>query len=162
MRCRAGPDTIRAGKSIERTMGTMKNILLAVDGSEHSLRAANYVARLMRGAPDCVLHLVHVEEAVPMRTHAFLSQAEIDQLYEKEAKQRCTNVKDFLKQQGIAFQWHLRIGEPAAKIVEEAARLGVDAIVIGSRGMGAVGSLVLGSVALKVVHEATVPVTIVK
>ena len=140
----------------------MKNILLAVDGSEHSLRAAQYAARLIRAMPHCVLHLLHVEEAVPLRSHAFMSQEEINKLYEAEAKQRCAAVKEFLKEQNIAFQWHLAVGHPAERIVEEAEKFGVDGIVMGSRGSGRVGSLVLGSVASKVVHEATVPVTIVK
>jgi nucleotide-binding universal stress UspA family protein len=43
-----------------------------------------------------------------------------------------------------------------------ARRLGVDQIVIGSRGLGAIGKLVLGSVATKVAHLARVPVTLVK
>jgi nucleotide-binding universal stress UspA family protein len=38
----------------------------------------------------------------------------------------------------------------------------VDQVVIGSRGLGAIGRLVLGSVATKVAHLARVPVTLVK
>ncbi|MFN5167526.1 MAG: universal stress protein [Pseudomonadota bacterium] len=38
----------------------------------------------------------------------------------------------------------------------------VDGIVMGSRGMGALGNLAFGSVATKVVHLADVPVTLVK
>lgn len=39
---------------------------------------------------------------------------------------------------------------------------GVDVIVMGTRGMGALGNLALGSTATKVVHLADVPVTLVK
>lgn len=140
----------------------MEKILLAVDGSAHSLRAAQYAARLLRGATDRVLHLVHVEEAVPPRSHAFLSQDEIGKMYEREAMARCKTVLDYLKGEGIPLQWHLAVGDAADRIVETAGRLGADSIVIGSRGLGAVGGLVLGSVTTKVVHDATIPVTIVK
>ena len=140
----------------------MEKILLAVDGSMHSLRAAEYVARQLRGAPGRALLVVHVEEEVPMRSHAFLSQDEINKMYEQEALGRCTKVLDFLKRGQIAHQWHLLVGNPAERIVEHATAIGADCIVIGSRGMGKVGSLVLGSVAMKVVHDAAMPVTIVK
>ena len=140
----------------------MEKMLLAVDGSLHSLRAAEYVARQLRGAPERILHVVHVEEEVPMRSHAFLSQDEINKMYEQEALGRCAKVLEFLKREQIAYQWHLLVGTPAERIVEHAAAIGADSIVIGSRGMGKVESLVLGSVAMKVVHDATVPVTIVK
>jgi len=140
----------------------MEKILLAVDGSEHALRAAQYVARLLRGAPQRALHVVHVEEEVPMRSHAFLSQDEIKKMYETESTQRCDKVMQFLKQEQIPHEWHLLVGHPAERVVELAKTLGADTIVLGSRGMGTVGSLVLGSVAMKVVHDAAVPVTIVK
>ena len=57
---------------------------------------------------------------------------------------------------------HLVIGDPATAIVKLARRLNCDLIVMGTRGMGKVAGLVLGSVATKVVHLADAPVTLVK
>jgi nucleotide-binding universal stress UspA family protein len=56
----------------------------------------------------------------------------------------------------------LEAGDPGARIVATADRLGVDQIVIGARGRGALTGLVLGSVSQKVVHLAHCPCTIVK
>lgn len=140
----------------------MEKVVLAVDGSAHSLRAAEYVVKLLRGAPERKLHVVHVEEAVPMRSHAYMSQEEIDKLYREEAKKRCANVLDFLKGQGITYEWHLVVGEPAEQIVRTATTVGAGALIVGSRGLGAVSGLVLGSVTSKVVHDAPMPVTVVK
>lgn len=56
----------------------------------------------------------------------------------------------------------VRIGSAAAAVIAPAAEHDCDVIVMGTRGMGAVGSLVMGSVAQKVVHLAPVPVTLVK
>ena len=47
-------------------------------------------------------------------------------------------------------------------IADSAEREGCDAIVMGTRGMGSIGSLMLGSVATKVVHLTKLPVTLVK
>jgi nucleotide-binding universal stress UspA family protein len=54
------------------------------------------------------------------------------------------------------------MGEPAATILDEATRLGVDEIIIGSRGLRPIGAALLGSVAYKVLHEAKIPVVVVR
>jgi len=48
----------------------------------------------------------------------------------------------------------VRMGSPADVILEEAERLGVDAIVMGSRGLSDVKGLLVGSVSHKVLHAA--------
>jgi nucleotide-binding universal stress UspA family protein len=64
--------------------------------------------------------------------------------------------------EGLACVPEVRIGAAAEVIVAYAAEQGCDAIVMGTRGMGAVAGVVMGSVAQKVVHLASVPVTLVK
>ena len=57
---------------------------------------------------------------------------------------------------------HAVTGEPAATILEQATKLGVDEIIIGSRGLRPLGAALLGSVAYKVVHDAKVAVVVVR
>ena len=57
---------------------------------------------------------------------------------------------------------HAVTGEPAVAILDEATRLVVDEIIIGSRGLRPVGAALLGSVAYKVLHDAKVPVVVVR
>jgi nucleotide-binding universal stress UspA family protein len=54
------------------------------------------------------------------------------------------------------------VGDPATEITRVAEEKGVDQIVMGTHGRGAVGSLLIGSVAQRVVHLAKVPVLLVK
>ena len=54
------------------------------------------------------------------------------------------------------------IGEIAETITKDASDRHCDMIVMGTRGMGTIGSLLMGSVATKVVHLADVPVALVK
>jgi nucleotide-binding universal stress UspA family protein len=54
------------------------------------------------------------------------------------------------------------VGDTAEKIAATARRLRCSSIVMGTRGMGMLGTLVLGSIATKVIHLAKVPVTLVK
>jgi nucleotide-binding universal stress UspA family protein len=53
-------------------------------------------------------------------------------------------------------------GVIANEIVRVAKDLQVDQIAMGTRGMGAVGSLLLGSVAQRVIHQSEVPILLVK
>ena len=63
---------------------------------------------------------------------------------------------------GVRVEQHVRIGQSAEEIAACAQELGCDGIVMGTRGMGAIAGLALGSVATKVVHLTRVPVTLVK
>jgi nucleotide-binding universal stress UspA family protein len=62
---------------------------------------------------------------------------------------------------GIAYTRHLFVGEPAEMISRFAQEQGCDEIVIGSRGMGNIRSMLVGSVASKIIHLATMPVVLV-
>jgi nucleotide-binding universal stress UspA family protein len=54
------------------------------------------------------------------------------------------------------------MGEPAPAIAAHVERHGADGVIMGTRGLGTVGGLVLGSVATKVIHLVECPVTLVK
>ncbi len=53
-------------------------------------------------------------------------------------------------------------GDPAETIARRAAELGCESVTMGTHGLGSFGILFLGSVAQRVVHHTTVPVTLVK
>lgn len=140
----------------------MDTILLPIDGSNHARRAAEHVVRLIRKCGDVRLHVLHVQQPFPYRSHAFLSEDKIHQLYEQEAREHCASIRQLLDGANIAYTWHLDVGDPPDCIVKMAEQIGADAIVMGTHGLGSFGSLVLGSVATKVIHAAKAPVTLVK
>ena len=65
---------------------------------------------------------------------------------------------------GASFSLKLEqlTGEPAETIAHRAEELGCESIIMGTQGLGKLGVLVMGSVAQRVMHHATVPVTLVK
>jgi nucleotide-binding universal stress UspA family protein len=67
-----------------------------------------------------------------------------------------------LDQAGVRHQGHAIQGEVAQSVARLAEELGCDQIVMGTRGLSTLGDLLMGSVATKVLHLATVPVTFVK
>ena len=91
-----------------------------------------------------------------------MTQADIDKLQQGHAQSMLVDARKVLEGAGCPYKAHVLIGEPATKITRVAKSEAVDQIVMGTRGMGALGNLVLGSTATKVIHLAEVPVTLVK
>ncbi len=70
--------------------------------------------------------------------------------------------KALLADAGIPFKTALRVGDAAENILKAVREARCDEIVMGTRGLGALAGLVLGSVAMKVVQLAKIPATLVK
>jgi nucleotide-binding universal stress UspA family protein len=139
----------------------MYNVLVAVDGSEHSRRAVSYAARRAQAMP-CNVHLLHVEKDVmawevgPVSSGddvASLREADSVKVLEDGASQFDASTH---------VERHAVAGDPAKAILDQASELGVDEIILGSRGLRPWGAVVLGSVAYKVVHDAHVAVVVVR
>lgn len=128
--------------------------LVAVDGSEGSLRAASMGARLIAAEARAEVDLVHV--------HPWL----VKEAAEAELARRCWHAsaaaRALMDEMGIAWRLHARMGDAAEEVGALAQELGSQGIAIGSHGLTATESLLLGSVAYKVVHLAKVPVLIVR
>ena len=69
---------------------------------------------------------------------------------------------ELLARQTIPRTWCVLTGRPAEVIVAAVQRYNIDLIVMGSRGLGSIASVLLGSVASNVVQQSAVPVTLVK
>jgi nucleotide-binding universal stress UspA family protein len=74
---------------------------------------------------------------------------------------RAGAVEDFLTEAGIAYTSRTLVGDIAQSIVEHGDAAQCRTIYMGTRGMGALPNLVMGSIATKVVHLALVPVVLV-
>jgi nucleotide-binding universal stress UspA family protein len=141
-------------------------ILLAIDGSEHSARAVKHVVRLkdsLRVKLEVVL--LNVQPPVPKKELLFDGRlSEVHRLEEplkEEGATRLAGAQAALAAAGIECLPHVEIGEPAPVIVRVASDHHCTTIVMGTHGLGAIASVVLGSVAAKVVHLSPVPVLLV-
>lgn len=143
-------------------------ILLAVDGSDFTIKAVEYLAdhlRWLQDAPE--LHLLHVEPPIPSglaasRARAILGDDAVDGYYRDEAAAALLPPQDLLHKLGIPFESSYRVGDIAHEIRHYASEHDVDLIVMGSHGHGLLAGVVLGSVATKVLATTTVPVLIVR
>lgn len=150
-------------------------ILVAVDGSENSLRAVDAGVKLAQGNQDARLVLLtvippvdpffgygplitvqQVQEAVQGAAEAVLEKAKevIDQAVDRAA--------EITAETGVGVESVVQIGDPAQTIIEYAAREGFEVIVMGRRGVGVLKELFLGSVSSKVLQLAPCPVLLVR
>jgi nucleotide-binding universal stress UspA family protein len=141
----------------------MHKLLVAVDGSDSSNRALDYALRL---AAECggEIHLLNVNPD-PLVYGEIQVYVPMERMVELQRQHSETVLGPAVRKAdaaGVRQTSEIATGDAASVISECAIKQKCDGIIMGTRGMGAVGNLLLGSVATKVVHLATVPVTLVK
>jgi nucleotide-binding universal stress UspA family protein len=137
--------------------------LIAIDGSTHSLRATQFLIRLMNQRGTMEAHVLNVQPGVPYL--ALLPddrQADVERWMHEGGREVSKPACQMLSPAGVPYQLHVVSGDTAEAIVRCAREFHCDLIVMGTRGMGAVARLALGSVATQVIHLSDVPVTLVK
>ncbi|APV52068.1 hypothetical protein BWI17_21790 [Betaproteobacteria bacterium GR16-43] len=139
-------------------------ILFAADGSDHTKLAARYLVGLVHAlAKPPVIHVLHVHPPIPYAGAAAAAGSDAVKRYHKEESEAALAVAEgVLRDARVEFTSSWVAGEVAAEIVGYANREGIELIVMGSRGMGRLATLALGSVADGVLRTTTVPVTVVK
>lgn len=138
-------------------------ILLLADGSDFTERAARFLvahARHLEHVPD--VHLLHV--AAPIGTplaRAQLSREVLDDYYRDVATAALLAAADVLKAAGMPFTTHHAVGDAADQIIASIGELTPDLIVMGTHGRSAFKSMVMGSVATRVLAHTSVPMLLV-
>jgi len=138
-------------------------LLLSVDGSESSGHAAQYVVDVAKRSYDLEVHVINVQpRGDDWKIRRLLKAVELEAMEREWAENALAPARQILAKGGVKCAEHFKQGVVAREIVDLAVELGCDQIVMGTRGMSALGDLVLGSVANKVLHLSKVPVTLVK
>lgn len=138
-------------------------ILLPVDGSEGSLRAARHVVGIAVHIKDLEVHLVNVQPTGDdWMVRRMIKPDELAKLEGSWAESALAPARDVLQAAAIQTVSHTLQGDIAPAIVELAEKLGCDQIIMGTKGHTALGDLLMGSITHKVLHLAQVPVTLVK
>jgi nucleotide-binding universal stress UspA family protein len=142
----------------------MPKLLVAVDGSANAHHAVDYVIRHASWYRDPVhVHLLNVQWPLAgVNVKMFIREESLNAYYHDEGEAALKNARVALEAAGIAYTPHIGVGDPGRITVEFARDQGCDHIVVGTRGLGAVSSMILGSVATKIVHVSPLPVILVK
>lgn len=138
-------------------------ILVPVDGSEPALDAVRHAIRLQREGLKADFLLVTVQEPTYVYEMVLAPDAEVLEKTTGAAGARALEgAEGLFRRAGVAFDREIVSGNAASSLLELVQRSGCEAVIMGARGLGKVRSALLGSVSQAVVHDAKVPVTIVK
>ena len=143
----------------------MSTILIAVDGSSHSIKVAKEVIRLVSAYKESpVLHLAYVHLPVPTLGGLIkpVGHEALQRYYLEEGEDALRGAKRLFDRAKLACNTHIMVGPIAETLAREAKKLKCDFIVMGTHGMGAMSGMLLGSVATKTVHLAPCPVLLVR
>ncbi|GAA0208393.1 universal stress protein [Selenomonas dianae] len=126
-------------------MSAIKKILVPVDGSVGGCKAVDealYFAEKCDAELDFVYVASNINKDIP-------SHIVFDRIWEKLSESR-------------KARKHVKSGHVARSILEVADEAGSDMIIMGSRGLGLLKGVLIGSVSQKVIEEAKIPVMVVK
>ena len=153
-------------------------VLVAVDGSPFSLRAALLGADILNRESPGTLTLIYVAKTggdldwfrfqgplSDLNQVAVEERAALEKTFKegqevlKEARASCETL---LKNRPVQVETVVHHGDPAEKIIDFAERRPFDLVILGCRGIGPLRGVIIGSVSQKVLHGTQCPVLIVK
>ncbi|MFO1316452.1 MAG: universal stress protein [Burkholderiales bacterium] len=135
-------------------------ILFPTDGSAQSLAAlGRLVPRLAWFAQRPEVVLINVHPHLPYaRAVAWAGKEAAQRYYDEESGEALAPASALLDDHGVVYERVQRIGDAAHEIVRFANEWGADVIAMGRHGHSAVATLLMGSVAQKVIAASPVPV----
>jgi nucleotide-binding universal stress UspA family protein len=141
----------------------MLKILVPVDGSDCSIRAVGHLIRKIswfRDSPE--IHLLNVQSPLHGDVGLFLDSGQIRDFHHDEGLKALEGARRKLDSAGVGYVFHIGVGEPAEVIAGYAREQGCDEVIMGTHGRSSIVSLLMGSVASRVIQLGDVPVLLVK
>ncbi|MGB3683644.1 MAG: universal stress protein [Rubrobacteraceae bacterium] len=140
-----------------------RRILVPVDESRPSQNSLSVAAGMAR-ASEATVVLAHVAEMSYSqdRDEMLATYGEhVVEDFRRYGEDLLKNTAESETFSGIKVETETLFGDPARALMELAGQKAIDAIVMGSHGRGTWGTMIVGSVSQRVIHEAKVPVVIV-
>ncbi len=147
-------------------------ILVCTDGSPQSMKAIEEAVKIAGGCNADEVSVIHVYEknlrlpAVGEGYHATAKDLErfkkVEEQNREESKNMVSKAVEIFEKNGIKADTIFKEGHPAETITQVAREKGFDMLVVGSRGLGGLKKLFLGSVSNAILQEVDTNVLVVK
>lgn len=137
-----------------------KKILLAVDGSENSIRAAEEAMKIASLTSECKVQILYVADLSKIKAETLQSQG--NEELEFICRNKIAPIEEKIHFKNINCELKILHGYPGPTIIDYANKEKIDLLIIGSRGLNTLQEMLLGSVSHKVVKNVNCPVLVVK
>ena len=134
-----------------------QKILVATDGSADAARATEAASDLTKRA-EAELHVVHVWHDVPGFAHDFVKRE-----LKRQGQEILDGEVEKIRATGATVaEAHLRGGRTSNEVIALSEEIGAGLLIVGSRGLGTVQRILMGSQSEEIVHHARVPVLVLR
>lgn len=143
-----------------------QNILVPVDGSDYSYNAARLAAAIAKKFEGKVtlIHVVDLSIVTSFYPSGALLPTITDAMTEewkKKGEEVLRSAREINNTSDVEIRCELNWGNPA-QVISDRVKQGIDLVVMGSRGQGAISEFFLGSVSSRISHSVACPVLLVK
>ena len=142
-----------------------KKILIATDGSDTSMQAADMSISIAKcaGAVVTAVYVVDVHRLAQLPGYAAMPgiKDNLMELMFKEGSEALEEIGDKARDAGVAYERTIAQGDPGEELLKLCSDKGFDLIVLGTIGKSGLTKFLLGSVAERVVRHAHIPVLVV-
>ena len=140
-------------------MAKAKKILVPLDGSKYSKKVIQYACDFSIAFDAEIILIYVVEKSMPVN---LLDQKEYLKILRKFGKKTLDNAKSILTKKQLDAKIILAQGNIVNEINKTAKKEKCDLIIVGNKGLGAVGRVLLGSVSNKLAQSSACSLVIVK
>ena len=137
-------------------------VLIPVDGAPASLRALDFAIEMARPSAGASLVLLNVQTISASEATSAAMGSDWQDTASRASAGALEQAVKKCEDGSIRFSTLVKTGLVAEAIAQVARDEGINHIVMGTRGLGSIQGLLLGSVAMNVVHLAEVPITLIK
>jgi len=140
----------------------VKNILIPIDGSDYSMRAAEYGISIAKMLDAQIMVVYIMDQIVLDQISKVTDREDVERDLKKDGQQYINYVLSVAQKEGVKAASLLVKGRPFEQIVHLAKGLSMDLIVMGTYGLRGAERILIGSVAEKVIEYSPCPVIVVK
>ncbi|EJR52986.1 universal stress protein [Bacillus toyonensis] len=138
-----------------------KQIILACDGSEHALRAAEHAIHIAKFSEEANVEIVYVVDNRTAKSDIIHGQTDFETI-SASRKDKLKEIEGLLKEEKISYKFTILHGDPGDTLVQYVNTGDIDLVIAGSRGLNTLQEMMLGSVSHKIAKRVKCPVMIIK
>jgi nucleotide-binding universal stress UspA family protein len=140
----------------------IEKILVPIDGSEPSMRAAEFALKLAKHFGSEIVAIYVIDRVILEEISKIYERHEIEKEIERKAERCLKYIVKSAEREGLKASSILVEGQPHDQIVRHAKLLAADIIVMRSTGRRGINRILLGSVAERVIEYAPCPILVIR